>query len=49
MRKCIVEYKQMPERSTLIEEEIDNSNIDIPIQLTDFWKLFIPSGSNRIS
>ncbi len=44
VRKCIGEYKQMPERSTLIEEEMENQINNFTIELIDFWKLFIPHG-----
>jgi hypothetical protein len=49
LRQCIVEFQQIPERSTLIEEEEGEvQSADFPIQLTDFWRLFIPPGQNRI-
>jgi len=45
MRQCIIEFKQLPERSTLIEEEEEEiQTINFPIELNDFWKSFIPSG-----
>jgi hypothetical protein len=46
MKQCIIEFKQLPERSTLIEEEEEEEiqTNDFPIQLNDFWKAFIPSG-----
>ncbi len=46
----MIELQQLPERSTLIEddEEEEIQTIDFPIQLNDFWKTFIPPGSNRI-
>jgi len=42
IRQCIIEFKQLPEHSTLTDEEIQTN--DFPIQLNNFWKLFISSG-----
>jgi hypothetical protein len=42
IRQCIIEFKQSPEYSTIADEEIQTN--DFPIQLNDFWKLFISSG-----
>ncbi len=46
IRQCIIEFKQSPEYSTIADEEIQTN--DFPIQLNDFWKLFISSGQPQI-
>ncbi|CAF0824251.1 unnamed protein product [Rotaria sordida] len=38
--QCVIEFKQMPERSTLTEE-VEIETTDFTIQLTNFWLLFI--------
>jgi len=48
MRQCVIEFQQLPKRSTLIEDEEEVQIIDFPIKLNDFWKSLIPSGKNRI-
>ncbi|CAF4907847.1 unnamed protein product [Rotaria sp. Silwood1] len=38
--QCVIEFKQMPDRSTLTEE-VETETTDFPIQLTNFWQSFI--------
>ncbi|CAF4377420.1 unnamed protein product, partial [Rotaria magnacalcarata] len=41
MRQCVAEFKQMLECPTLIDE-VETAKPDFSIQLTDFWRVFMP-------
>ncbi|CAF4612505.1 unnamed protein product, partial [Rotaria magnacalcarata] len=43
MRQCVTEFKQMLECPTLIDE-VETAKPDFSIQLTDFWRVFMPPG-----